>query len=76
MKQITFASFKSGAGKTTAVMATATTLAQMGKRITFIDADENIPLIEWHGNAVKPGTWSDKDAVLALLRQKQVSSMT
>lgn len=60
MKQITFASFKGGAGKTTAAMAVTSTLASMGKRITLIDADENTPLLEWRDAAVTAGTWSDQ----------------
>lgn len=63
MKQIAFASFKGGAGKTTAVMAVTSALAAMGKRVALIDADENIPLIEWRDNALKAGTWSDDIAI-------------
>lgn len=59
MKQITFASFKGGAGKTTAVMAVTSALSHQGKRIALIDTDENMPLIEWRDNALKAGTWSD-----------------
>jgi len=59
MKQITFASFKGGAGKTTAVMAVTSALSQKGKRIALIDTDENMPLLEWRDNALKAGTWSD-----------------
>lgn len=63
MKQITFASFKGGAGKTTAVMAVTSALTEMGKRVALIDADENVPLLEWRDNAIKAGTWSDKIGV-------------
>jgi len=59
MKQITFASFKGGAGKTTAVMAVTSALAEMGKRVALIDADENLPLSDWKNIALKAGTWSD-----------------
>lgn len=59
MKLITFASFKGGAGKTTAVMAVTSALSQKGKRVALIDADENMPLVEWRDNALKAGTWSD-----------------
>lgn len=59
MKHITFASFKGGAGKTTAVMAVTSALADMGKRIALIDADENMPLLEWRDRARKVETWSD-----------------
>jgi len=59
MKQITFASFKGGAGKTTAAMAVTSTLVDMGKRVALIDADENFPLLEWRDQAIKATTWSD-----------------
>lgn len=59
MKQMAFASFKGGAGKTTAAMAVASTLVFMGKRIALIDADENAPLSEWRDAAVASGTWSE-----------------
>ena len=63
MKQITFASFKGGAGKTTAVMAVASTLVADGKRVALIDADENTPLIDWRAAAQSLGTWSERCAV-------------
>lgn len=58
MKQITFASFKGGAGKTTATMAVASSLIASGKRIALIDADENCPLLDWREVAQSAGTWS------------------
>ncbi len=63
MKQITFASFKGGAGKTTAVMAATSALAEMGKRIALIDADENFPLFEWKDRSAAKGTWSNRVTV-------------
>lgn len=63
MKQITFASFKGGAGKTTAVMAVTSALADMGKKVALIDADENLPLVEWRESAGKADTWSDDISV-------------
>lgn len=63
VKHITFASFKGGAGKTTAVMAAASSLIGAGKRVALIDTDENMPLMEWQENAVKEKTWSDDLAV-------------
>ena len=59
MKQITFASFKGGAGKTTAAMAITSSLVEMGKRVALIDADENFPLLEWRDQALKSDTWSE-----------------
>lgn len=59
MKQITFTSFKGGAGKTTAAMALTSALSQAGHRIALIDTDENIPLIDWRDSAIKNNTWSD-----------------
>lgn len=63
MKQITFASFKGGAGKTTATMAVTSALVEMGKSVALIDADENVPLLEWRDSAAKAGTWSDRIGV-------------
>ena len=63
MKLITFASFKGGAGKTTAVMAVTSALSQKGKQVALIDADENMPLVEWRDTALKAGTWSDDVSV-------------
>lgn len=60
MKQITFASFKGGAGKTTAAMAVTSALVERGKQVALIDADENVPLLEWRDNALKADTWSDE----------------
>ena len=63
MKMITFSSFKGGAGKTTAVMAVTSALADMGKRVALIDTDENIPLIDWRETALRVETWSDNITV-------------
>lgn len=59
MKTITFASFKGGAGKTTAAMAVTSTLIADEKRVALVDADENTPLIDWRKAAISSGTWSD-----------------
>jgi len=40
-------------------MAVTSALSQMGKRVALIDADENLPLLEWRENAMKADTWSD-----------------
>ena len=45
MKMITFASFKGGAGKTTAVMAVTSALADMGKRIAVSYTHLTLPTI-------------------------------
>lgn len=63
MKQITFASFKGGAGKTTAVMAITSALNVMGRRVALIDADENFPLVEWKEKSQTADTWSDMISV-------------
>lgn len=63
MKQITFTSFKGGAGKSTAVMALTSALAQCRKSVALIDTDENIPLIDWRESAIKNDTWSDSISV-------------
>jgi len=60
MKLITFASFKGGAGKTTAAMAVASTLVADGKKVALIDADENTPLIDWREAAQSAGTWNNE----------------
>lgn len=59
MNIITAASFKGGAGKTTAVMAITSAFVAKGKSVALIDTDENMPLSEWQQNAVKEGTWSE-----------------
>lgn len=59
MKTITFASFKGGAGKTTAVMAVTSTLIAAGKHVALIDTDENMPLIDWREAAQSQDTWSN-----------------
>lgn len=64
MKQITFASFKGGAGKTTAAMAVASTLTAQGERVALIDADENSPLVDWREAAQSAGTWDQRCVVI------------
>lgn len=59
MKRIAFASFKGGAGKTTAVMAVTSSLIAKGKCVALIDADENTPLIDWREAAQAAATWSN-----------------
>ncbi len=64
MKQITFASFKGGAGKTTAAMAVASTLIADGNRVVLIDADENSPLLDWREAAQSAGTWDERCEII------------
>lgn len=59
MKLITFASFKGGAGKSTALMATAGSLAAQGKKLALFEADENEPLKAWRENGFEQGTWDE-----------------
>ncbi|WP_312222068.1 ParA family protein [Rhizobium rhizoryzae] len=48
MSVITFANTKGGAGKTTAVLLLATELAQMGHRVTVLDADPQYWMSRWY----------------------------
>ncbi len=48
MPVITFANTKGGAGKTTAVLLLATELAQLGYRVTVLDADPQRWISRWH----------------------------
>lgn len=48
MPVITFANTKGGAGKTTAVLLLATELAQLGYRVTVLDADPQRWITRWH----------------------------
>ena len=38
---------KGGAGKSTTILALATTLAEQGASVTIIDADPNKPISDW-----------------------------
>lgn len=59
MNLVSFISFKGGAGKTTALMAIASTLVEMGHKVLILEADENKPLQLWRDAAQERGTWSD-----------------
>lgn len=59
MNLVSFISFKGGAGKTTALMAVASTLVEMGRKVLLLEADENKPLQLWRDAAQDRGTWSD-----------------
>ena len=53
-KVLTVASTKGGAGKTTIVMALASTLAAEGLRIAVVDADPNRAYASWAEGATSP----------------------
>ena len=59
MKLVTFAGWKGGTGKTTALMAATSALIKQGRRVTLFEADENRPIARWQENAKQTGTWSD-----------------
>ena len=59
MKSVALASFKGGAGKSTAAMALCSSFVGAGRRVTIIDADENTPLLAWRDRAVEADLWSD-----------------
>lgn len=55
MPVICAANPKGGAGKSTTVLALATTLSQQGASVTIIDADPNRPITDWRsGNSKLP----------------------
>lgn len=60
MKLVTFASWKGGAGKSTALMATACSLVAQGRRIALFEADPNATLRRWRENAKEIETWDDR----------------
>lgn len=53
MPVIVVANPKGGAGKSTAALVIAQTLAQLGATVTIIDADPNRPIVEWRGGSSK-----------------------
>lgn len=59
MKIISFATFKGGAGKTTALMMATSGLIDYGKRVCLLEADENRPLSKWRENSISAGTWDE-----------------
>ena len=63
MKLLTCCSFKGGAGKTTALMGLCSALANSGKTVALLEADENRPLSRWQQNAQHEGTWDENCAV-------------
>jgi cellulose biosynthesis protein BcsQ len=59
MKLISCASFKGGAGKTTALMGICSSLIAKNKRVALFEADENRPLSRWRENSLKINTWDE-----------------
>jgi chromosome partitioning protein len=53
MPVIVVANPKGGAGKSTATLVLAQTLAQLGGSVTVIDADPNRPIVDWRGGRSK-----------------------
>lgn len=64
MKLISFASFKGGAGKTTALMAVCSSYTSRGLRVALLEADPNAPLRTWRNDARQIGAWDERCAVL------------
>ena len=64
---ITFMSFKSGVGKTTALMTVASTLLERGHKIACFEADDNRPLSAWRENGIEHGTWDAQCAIYPAL---------
>ena len=60
MKLVTFASWKGGAGKSTALMAAACSLVAQGRRVALFEADPNATLRRWRENARASDTWDDR----------------
>lgn len=60
MKTVTFASFKGGAGKTTALMAACSSFAHQGFRVALFEADPNEPLTRWRHDALEQDTWDPR----------------
>lgn len=53
MPVIVVANPKGGAGKSTATLVLAQTLAHLGASVAIIDADPNRPIVEWRGGSSK-----------------------
>ena len=64
MKVVTYASFKGGAGKSTAAMATCSSWLAKGMRVAMTDADENVPLLEWQERSRRQGCWDEACSVV------------
>lgn len=60
MQTISFTAFKGGSGKTTALMAVASSLVERGMRVALMEADDNEPLKVWRQYALDLETWDDR----------------
>ena len=60
MRTISFTAFKGGSGKTTALMAMASSLVERGQRVALIEGDDNEPLRVWRQYGLDLGTWDDR----------------
>jgi cellulose biosynthesis protein BcsQ len=65
MKVVAFASFKGGAGKTTALMAGCSSLVALGQRVALFEADPNAPLSRWRELGREQDTWDDSCTIYA-----------
>lgn len=74
MKFVTFASFKGGAGKTTALMACASALLTRGKKVALFEADNNDPLRTWRDNAREIGTWDEAVGIFDAYDEKTLET--
>lgn len=59
MKVVSFASFKGGCGKTTALKAICSMLVFLGKKVAIFEADIQNPLQKWRERAIPQGTWDE-----------------
>ena len=60
MKNITFMSFKGGAGKTTTLFLLVAAINDRGGRVTLVNADEEPHLEEWRENGIELGHWDEE----------------
>lgn len=65
MKVVAFASFKGGAGKTTALMAGCSSLVALGERVALFEADPNAPLSRWRELGREQETWDESCSIYA-----------
>lgn len=61
---------KGGAGKSTTILALATTIAEQGTKVTIIDADPNKPITDWRSGASKLDIDVISDVTESNIREK------